>query len=518
MPKISSRSISLSLRCSRNGFQLASLPRTAVPVTFMRAASTSGLTPLFSVSNYCINRFHQLQNSNKQLYRLYSSGLPEHRLIPMPALSPTMEHGTIVKWHKKEGDEVEEGDLICEIETDKSVMAFEASEEGVLAKILAPDGTKGIKLGKPICVFVDKKEDCSAFANFKVDGVRYETIGTASAVPKANTMTATTGNYGSSIISPSRAMKSEGNRIVAMPYARKLTTVPGINLLEIDDINSNGRHNIAKVSKTATDNIAMNEKSIVSGKKQKEDGKQVLSDNPKYKDIPLTTMRETIAKRLSFSKQNIPHYYLTSEIKMDELLKMRVNLNADLKDQSVKISINDFVIKASALACMDVPEVNSFFLEKEKVIRQNLTVDISVAVKTETGLITPIIHSAHIKSLAQISTEIKQLANKAHNNKLKPNEYMGGTFTVSNLGMFGSIHHFTAIINPPQSCILAVAGSERKVVPDDNENGFKIITTMLVTMSCDHRVVDGAVGAIWLKHFKEYMEKPETMLMESKKK
>ncbi|KAK6109467.1 pyruvate dehydrogenase complex dihydrolipoamide acetyltransferase [Brugia pahangi] len=424
-----------------------------------------------------------------------------------------MEHGTIVKWHKKEGDEVEEGDLICEIETDKSVMAFEASEEGVLAKILAPDGTKGIKLGKPICVFVDKKEDCSAFANFKVDGVQYETIGTASAVPKANTMTATTGNCRSSIISPSRAMKSEGNRIVAMPYARKLTTAPGINLLEIDDINLNGRHNTAEVSKTATDNIAMNEKSIVSGKKQKEDGKQVLSDNSKYKDIPLTTMRETIAKRLSFSKQNIPHYYLTSEIKMDELLKMRVNLNADLKDQSVKISINDFVIKASALACMDVPEVNSFFLEKEKVIRQNLTVDISVAVKTETGLITPIVHSAHIKSLAEISTEIKQLANKAHNNKLKPNEYMGGTFTVSNLGMFGSIHHFTAIINPPQSCILAVAGSERKVVPDDNENGFKIITTMLVTMSCDHRVVDGAVGAIWLKHFKEYMEKPEIMLM-----
>ncbi|VDM09874.1 unnamed protein product, partial [Wuchereria bancrofti] len=323
-------------------------------------------------------------------------------------------------------------------------------------------------------------------------GVRYETTGTASAVPKANTMNATTGNCRSSIISPFRVMKSEGNRVFAMPYVRRLTTALDINLLckdislalfpdaiekllqENEDINSNGRHNIEKVNKTATlfttDNIAMNEKCIVSEEKQKEDGKQALSDNPKYKDIPLTTMRETIAKRLSFSKQNIPHYYLTSEIKMDELLKMRVNLNANLKDQGVKVSINDFVIKASALACMDVPEVNSFFLEKEKVIRQNLTVDISVAVKTETGLITPIVHSAHIKSLAEISTEIKQLANKAHNNKLKPNEYMGGTFTVSNLGMFGSIHHFTAIINPPQSCILAVAGSERKVVPGDNEN------------------------------------------------
>uniref|UniRef100_A0A0R3S218 Lipoyl-binding domain-containing protein n=1 Tax=Elaeophora elaphi TaxID=1147741 RepID=A0A0R3S218_9BILA len=170
MPKIFSRNISLSLRCSGNGFQFTSIPRNAIPVAFLRAASTSRLTPLFSVSNHHINRFHRVQDSNKQLYRLYSSGLPEHKLIAMPALSPTMEHGTIVKWHKKEGDEVEEGDLVCEIETDKSVMAFEASEEGVLAKILVPDGTKGVKLGKPICVFVDKKEDCAAFANFKVDG------------------------------------------------------------------------------------------------------------------------------------------------------------------------------------------------------------------------------------------------------------------------------------------------------------------------------------------------------------
>ncbi|KAL3985560.1 Biotin-requiring enzyme family protein [Acanthocheilonema viteae] len=169
MPKISARNISLSLRCSHNGLKLTAVPRTVIPVAFIRTASTSRLTPLFDVFNHNINRFHGIQDSNKQLYRLYSSGLPEHRLIQMPALSPTMEHGTIVKWHKKEGDEVEEGDLVCEIETDKSVMAFEASEEGVLAKILVPDGTKGIKIGKPICVFVDKKEDCAAFANFKVN-------------------------------------------------------------------------------------------------------------------------------------------------------------------------------------------------------------------------------------------------------------------------------------------------------------------------------------------------------------
>ncbi|VDK88403.1 unnamed protein product [Litomosoides sigmodontis] len=170
IPKISSRSVLLPLHCSRNGLKHIFVPSTTVPVSFIRANCTSRLTSLFDVSNHCISRLHRVQDNNKQLYRLYSGGLPEHRLIQMPALSPTMEHGTIVKWHKKEGDEVEEGDLICEIETDKSVMAFEASEEGVLAKILAPDGTKDVKLGKPICVFVDKKEDCSAFANFKVDG------------------------------------------------------------------------------------------------------------------------------------------------------------------------------------------------------------------------------------------------------------------------------------------------------------------------------------------------------------
>ncbi|EFO17615.2 dihydrolipoamide S-acetyltransferase [Loa loa] len=345
-------------------------------------------------------------------------------------------------------------------------------------------------------------------------GPQYEITLSTPSISKTSTTTAKTGSC-ASFTAPSRALKSEGNRTVVIPCARKLTAGLGLNLSEIQASIASTDVEGTKVSETtpgfANDNVALNEKNAAP-EKLKEGGKEVITGDLKYKDIPLTNMRETIAKRLSFSKQSIPHYYLTSEIKMDELLKIRANLNAELKNQGVKVSINDFVIKACALACLDVPEVNSFFLEKEKVIRQNLTVDISVAVKTETGLITPIVHNADVKGLTEISTEIKQLANKAHKNKLKPNEYMGGTFTVSNLGMFGSIRHFTAIINPPQSCILAVGGSERKVVPDDDENRFKTITTMLVTMSCDHRVVDGAVGAIWLKHFKEYMEKPETML------
>ncbi|VDM94401.1 unnamed protein product, partial [Onchocerca ochengi] len=373
---------------------------------------------------------------------------PEHVQLGFPALSPSMKTGKLVKWHKQVGDKIIEGDLLCEIETDKSVMAFESIEDGFLAKIIILEGTQNIKIGEPLCVICENKDDISAFSNYvpnKATTKAHPTVTTTVTRPpvldtafhtSSETITSSVASSKTSIppislhftsttfTAPFRVMKSEANHAIgtiSIPNIRKLSTNP--------------------------------------------------PNEPKYKDIPLTTMRETIAKRLSFSKQTIPHYYLTSEIKMDELLKMRTKLNADLKDQGVKVSINDFVVKACALACMNVPEVNSFFMEKEKVIRQNLTVDISVAVKTETGLITPIVHNADVKNLTEISTEIKQLAEKAHKNKLKPNEYMGGTFTVSNLGMFGSIHHFTAIINPPQSCILAVGGSERKAVPDDDGNG-----------------------------------------------
>lgn len=227
-------------------------------------------------------------------------------------------------------------------------------------------------------------------------------------------------------------------------------------------------------------------------------------------------MRKTIAKRLSESKQTIPHYYLTSEIVLDDVLEIRERLNgllykeAPKGEKPQKISVNDFVIKASALACIKVPEANSFFMDT--FIRQNNSVDVSVAVSTDAGLITPIIFNADTKGLAQISAEVKELASKARANKLQPQEFQGGTFTVSNLGMFGSVKHFTAIINPPQSCILAIGGAQKKLVPCD-EDGYKTVTTMQVTLSCDHRVVDGAVGAVWLKNFKEYLEKPHTMLL-----
>ena len=227
-------------------------------------------------------------------------------------------------------------------------------------------------------------------------------------------------------------------------------------------------------------------------------------------------MRKTIAKRLAESKSTIPHYYLTAEVQLDDILKVRERLNGLLAQQApkdgkpTKLSINDFVIKACALSCLKVPEANSFFMDT--FVRQNNNVDVSVAVSTDAGLITPIVFSAHTKGLATISEEISQLAAKARAGKLQPNEFQGGTFTVSNLGMFGSVQNFSAIINPPQSCILAVGGAQKKLIPCD-DNGYKTVTTMNVTLSCDHRVVDGAVGAVWLKHFKEFLEKPHTMLL-----
>jgi len=213
---------------------------------------------------------------------------------------------------------------------------------------------------------------------------------------------------------------------------------------------------------------------------------------------------------LLLSKQTIPHYYLTSEIEVDELLALRTNFNKRLEKQNAKLSVNDFVIKAAAMACLKVPEANSAWLDT--VIRQYNGVDVSVAVSTDNGLITPIVFSADNKGVLEINQEVKKLAGKARAGKLQPQEFQGGTFTVSNLGMFG-VHHFSAIVNPPQSCILAIGGTSKKCVPAENEKGFKVANVMYVTLSCDHRTVDGAVGAQWLQHFKSFLSNPAAMIL-----
>ncbi|KJH53404.1 pyruvate dehydrogenase complex dihydrolipoamide acetyltransferase [Dictyocaulus viviparus] len=473
-------------------------------IPLSRSTSSSRAYPLFGSQPKHFTRATTVIHG----VRLFSSDLPSHKKVTLPALSPTMEHGTVVSWQKQEGDQLSEGDLLCEIETDKATMGFETPEEGYLAKILIPEGSKDVPIGKLLCIIVESEDDVAAFKDFKDDGAAVPTPSAAKQPPAPSKSTpppppkqaVATQSPPPPAPLPPQPPVSDG-RVSATPYAKKLASEQGIDLGAVAGSGPQGRilaADLAGASPTGFGGQAVGKAAVMSG--------------AAYVDIPLTNMRSTIAKRLSESKNTIPHYYLTSEINVDALLKVREKLNNLLSQgtaSDTKISINDFIVKASALACLRVPEANSFWMES--FIRQNNTVDVSVAVSTPAGLITPIILNAHAKGLATISSEISELAARAREGKLQPNEYQGGTFTVSNLGMFGSVSDFTAIINPPQSCILAVGGLETKLVPD--EEGYRSVKVMKVTLSCDHRVVDGAVGAVWLRHFKEFLEKPHTMLL-----
>ncbi|CAG7718067.1 unnamed protein product [Allacma fusca] len=437
--------------------------------------------------------------SNSQSQRYYSS-LPDHIDVALPALSPTMESGTIISWEKKEGDKLNEGDLLAEIETDKATMGFETPEEGYLAKILIPGGSKDIPVGKMVCVIVSNQEDVAAFSNYQpTDG------GQAKAAPKESAASKESPPVPSSAPTPSApasapsiSSSSSGSRILASPFARLLASDKGIDLTSI----SQGSGFLGSV--TAKD--------LDSAKASAKSGSRAAAppSGASSQDIPISNIRGVIAKRLLQSKQSIPHYYLTSEIEMDVVLSLRKQFNKLLEKQKVKLSVNDFIIKAAAMACLKVPEANSSW--QDTVIRQYNTVDVSVAVSTERGLITPIVFGAEKKGLIEISSDVKELAARAREGKLQPHEFQGGTFSVSNLGMYG-IHHFSAIINPPQACILALGGTTEKVIPADNERGYKSVTVMYATLSCDHRVVDGAVGAQWLQHFKSYLSNPAAMIM-----
>ncbi|XP_076058311.1 dihydrolipoamide S-acetyltransferase muc isoform X2 [Oratosquilla oratoria] len=425
------------------------------------------------------------------LVRQYASGadLPEHFKVPLPALSPTMELGTIVSWEKKEGDVLNEGDLLAEIETDKATMGFETPEEGFLAKIIVSAGTKDIPVGKLLCIIVSNEGDIAAFKDFtpsEEDAPAAAPAPAAAAAPPppppppppapvAAPAPAAPPPAAAPAVAPAAA--PTGGFVFASPFAKKLAEEKGLDLSAAAP---------ALVIPAPVPGAA-------------------------YTDIPISNIRGVIARRLCESKQTIPHYYLSVDVEMDHIIELRREFNALLEKEGIKLSVNDFIVKASALASKKVPECNSSWLDT--VIREYHDVDVSVAVSTDRGLITPIVFKADAKGLATISTDIKSLAAKAREGKLQPHEFQGGTFSISNLGMFG-VKNFTAIINPPQSCILAVGGTEKRVLPDeDSEKGFKVAQVMSVTLSCDHRTVDGAVGAQWLKAFKNFLEKPTTMLL-----
>ncbi|XP_066502306.1 dihydrolipoyllysine-residue acetyltransferase component of pyruvate dehydrogenase complex, mitochondrial [Hoplias malabaricus] len=440
------------------------------------------------------------------------SSYPSHMKILLPALSPTMTMGTVQRWEKKVGEKLNEGDLLAEIETDKATIGFEVQEEGYLAKIMIPEGTRDVPLGTPLCIMVEKESDIQAFADYVETGV-------TAAPPPAPTPVAAPPPAAAPVaaaaaVAPAAAARK--GRVFASPLAKKLAAEKGIDLAQVSGTGPDGRITKKDIedfvpAKAAPAPVAP-AGAPVAPTPGRAPAAPAVTPIPTgtFTDIPISNIRRVIAQRLMQSKQTIPHYYLSVDINMDQVLNLRKELNEEVKADSIKLSVNDFIIKASALACLKVPEANSSWMDT--VIRQNHVVDVSVAVSTPNGLITPIVFNSHIKGLAAISKDITTLAAKAREGKLQPHEFQGGTFTVSNLGMYG-IKNFSAIINPPQACILAVGGSEKRLLPADNERGFDVSSMMSVTLSCDHRVVDGAVGAQWLAEFRKFLEKPITMLL-----
>ncbi|KAJ3323950.1 hypothetical protein HDV06_000926 [Boothiomyces sp. JEL0866] len=409
--------------------------------------------------------------------------------------------GNIGQWHKKIGDEIVPGDILVEIETDKAQMDFECQDEGFIAKIFIDAGAKDVNVNTPICVLVEDKADIAKFENFVAPS-----DGAAVPAPaeKKEEAPATPAPAGSSPTpaapAPAPAQTPATGRIFVSPLAKTLAAERGIDLATVKGTGPDGR-----IVKEDIDNY----KAPVASKAALATPAAPTAQAA-FEDVPLSNIRKVIANRLAESKSTIPHYYMTQEINVDKVLKLREVLNKE-SNGKYKLSVNDFVIKASSLALLDVPAVNSSW--QGTYIREYKNADVAVAVATDTGLITPIVASAETKGLSAISNSVKSMAERARAGKLTPQEYQGGTFTISNLGMYG-IQHFTAIINPPHSAILAVGGIEDKLVLDSSsEKGFKATKVMKVTLSPDHRVVDGAVAAEWLQKFKSYLENPLTMLL-----
>ena len=423
--------------------------------------------------------------------------------ILMPALSPTMEEGTLTKWLVKEGDRIQSGDLIAEIETDKATMEFEAVDEGIIGKILISEGSEGVKVNSPIAVILDEGEELEA--NEEADQ-------TLPAEPKNQK------NAPEGVIETKRpsnnVIQTSHTRIFATPLARRLAKEKGVDLDSITGSGPHGRivkNDILDVNPTNFDD---NQESL-EGSTLRTGVKQVSSSSimdlysdREFKEIPLSSMRRTVATRLTEAKQNVPHFYLRKEIVIDELLRVRARINAHLAEKSNKLSINDFIIKACALALQTVPMANAVWAEDK--ILQLKSSDIAVAVSVEDGLFTPVIRDADVKSLSNLSKEMKELAEKARSKKLMPNEYQGGSFSISNLGMFG-VDNFDAVINPPHGAILAVGRGVKKPVVNENET-ITVANVMSLTLSADHRVIDGALGAELLQSISKYLGDPVLML------
>ena len=430
-------------------------------------------------------------------------------IITMPALSPTMTEGTLAKWIMKEGDAVQSGDMLAEIETDKATMEVEAIDEGVLAKILVPEGTEGVVVNAPIAVLLEDGEDASDIQE-AVDAASSALAPAATAKAPADDDPAPAPHAPATPEATPAPPADGGSRILASPLAKRMATQAGLDLALISGSGPRGRivkSDIEAVIAAGGTQASAAVPTLKAAVPAPVPTAVPVAPGDQFELEKLSSMRKVIARRMTESKQQAPHFYLTVDCELDALLSLRKELN-DKADGAYKLSINDLVIKAAAVALMKVPDANAGY--SEDGIRRYKNADISVAVASDKGLITPIIRNANGKGLAAISIEMKELAQKANDGKLMPEEYQGGSFSISNLGMFG-VKQFDAVINMPQGCILAVgAGEERPVVKD---GALAIATVMSVTISVDHRAVDGAVGAQFLGAFKSLIQDPMTMLL-----
>ena len=425
--------------------------------------------------------------------------------ILMPALSPTMEEGTMAKWFIKEGDNVMSGDLIAEIETDKATMEFEAVDEGVIGKILVPEGTENVKVNSPIALLLEEGEEMPVATAMSKSGAKISCDGIAPNVqhvpekPFSNSICGTPGGIDA--------------RVFASPLARRIAEEKGLDLSQLSGSGPRGR--IIKADVIAAKSVeamvqstSMRDKTVTS-KVTTNDTIIKLYQDRETLEVPLDGMRKTIAARLTEAKQTIPHFYIRRDINIDSLMTLRAQANCQLEPGGVNLSVTDFIIKACAMALQSIPTANCVWTEE--CLLQLSASDIAVAVAIEGGLITPVIKDADQKSLSDLSAEMKDLASRARSKKLAPYEYQGGSFSISNLGMFG-IENFDAVINPPQSAILAVgAGKKRPVVNQDGQ--IDVATIMSVTMSVDHRAIDGALGARLLAAIVANLENPIRLLV-----
>ena len=427
--------------------------------------------------------------------------------VLMPALSPTMEEGTLAKWHVKKGDKVSSGDVIAEIETDKATMEVEAVDEGVIEDILVAEGSEGVKVNTPIARL--SGEDAGSAPPAKAEAPKADPP--KSEAPKAEAAKAKAPEapkeQPAKAAAPARA---SGERVFASPLARRIAGQKGLDLSQVQGSGPRGRI-IKRDVEGATPQAkapGVAAGAAASAPRQVQSLAQMGIPDGSYDLIPLDGMKKTVARRMGDSFRDVPHFPLTIDLEIDGLLAGRAKINAMLEKQGVKVSVNDLVIKAAAIALKQVPEANASYSPEGIAMHHNA--DIAMAVAIDGGLITPIIRKAETKGLAQIAVEAKDLAERARTRKLKPEEFQGGTFSISNLGMMG-IKSFNSIINEPQGAILSVgAGEQRPVV----KNGqLAIATVMSVTLTCDHRVVDGAIGARWLQAFKVLIEDPITMIV-----